>query len=232
MNNLSDFDHATNAVAYKDLPEIDRWALHHLQIEIREALAAYEAYQFPRVISRLVNFCGTELSSFYLDVVKDRLYCDPADSQSRRSAQTVLYRVADSLLRLLAPVLSFTTDESWRFMGHSQAVSLSDLPISDSTVMDEKLSEDWKVLLSLRDSVLGEIEKARAAGTMKAPREAVAHIRLKDKDLAAFFKKYETHLSTIFGISRVTLSVDASVDVMQIAIQKRGRRQMRALLDF
>ncbi len=149
---------------YKDLPEIDRWALHRLQEEIREALAAYEAYQFHRVTSRLVSFCGVELSSFYLDVVKDRLYCDPPDSRSRRAAQTVLYRMADALLRLLAPVLSFTTDESWRFMGHAEAVSLADMPIADSALlMDAKLSEaDWKMLLSLRESVLGEIEKARA----------------------------------------------------------------------
>ena len=90
MNNLGDFDPAKNQVAYKDLMEIDRWAMHQLQVEIGEALGAYEGYQFHRVISRLVNFCGNELSSFYLDVVKDRLYCDQPDSRSRRAAQTVL----------------------------------------------------------------------------------------------------------------------------------------------
>ncbi len=220
LNNLGDFDPAKNAVPYKNLPEIDRWALHQLQEEIGEALAAYESYQFHRVISRLVNFCGTELSSFYLDVVKDRLYCDPPDSPPRRAAQTVLHRVADALLRLLAPVLSFTTDESWRFMGHREGVSLADLPAVESALMDAKLSEDWKVLLSLRETVLGEIEKARAAGTMKAPREAVAHIRVKDAARAAFYKTYEPQLSTIFGISRVVLTQDASAEGLAIDIRK------------
>ena len=91
MNNLGDFDAAKHAVPYKELPEIDRWALHKLQEEIREALAAYEL-SIPSRHFRLVNFCGNELSSFYLDIVKDRLYCDPVDSKSRRAAQTVLYK--------------------------------------------------------------------------------------------------------------------------------------------
>ena len=117
LNNLGDFNFAKDAVPYRDLMEVDRWALHRLQEEIRDALEAYEDYQFHRVTGRLVNFCNADLSSFYLDVIKDRLYCDPAGSRSRRAAQTVLYRLADALFRLLAPVLGFTTDECWRFLG-------------------------------------------------------------------------------------------------------------------
>ena len=117
LNNLTDFDFTQHAVHYEDLEEIDRWALHRLQEEIRDALKAYEEYQFHRVTGKLVNFCNADLSSFYLDVIKDRLYCDPPHSQSRRAAQTVLHRTADALLRLLAPVLGFTADECWRFHG-------------------------------------------------------------------------------------------------------------------
>ena len=128
LNNLFDFDPATQAVPVEELHEIDRWVLHRLQEEIQESLAAFESYEFHRAIARLVTFCGNELSSFYLDVAKDRLYCDGVNSRSRRGAQTVLHQIADALIRLLAPVLSFTADESWRFLGKSENVALADFP--------------------------------------------------------------------------------------------------------
>jgi isoleucyl-tRNA synthetase len=219
LNNLGDFQFATQAVPYKDLFEIDRWVLHRLQEEIRDAHSAYEGYQFHRVTSRLESFCGSELSSFYLDVIKDRLYCDPADSRSRRAAQTALYHIADTLLRLLAPILSFTADESWRFMGHPGAVSLSDMPEVDSALMDSHLAEEWKILLDLRESVLGEIEKARAAGKMKAPREAIARIRIHKAGFTVL-GSHEKDLPMVFGISLIEFAQDDTIKKTEITIEK------------
>ena len=220
LNNLTDFVPSRDTVPYAELPEIDRWALHRLQEEIRDALKAYQEYQFHRVTGRLFSFCNADLSSFYLDMIKDRLYCDPADSASRRAAQTVLSQLMDALLRLLAPVLSFTSDECWRFIGRPESVSLTDFPTADSSLMDAQLAETWKTLLELREAVLAELEKARAAGRVKAPREARADIRVKNAELESFFKGYEKQLPAIFGISQVRFARDASVDGAHVDIQK------------
>ncbi len=220
LNNLGDFDPAKDSVGVNDFWEIDRWVLHRLQEEIRDALAAYESYQFHRVTSRLVNFCNADLSSFYLDVIKDRLYCDPVGSRSRRAAQTVLYRLSDALFRLLAPVLGFTTDECWRFAGHKESVSLSDLPVVDGSLTDAALAEDWTILLNLRSTVLSELEKARAAGKLKAPREAVARLRVANKELETFFRSRGDQLATILSVSQTELVQDLSANGTLVEIEK------------
>jgi len=209
LNNLTDFDHTQDAVPYKDLPEIDRWALHRLQEEIREALSAYDRYEFHRITSRLLVFCGTDLSSFYLDVIKDRLYCDPANSASRRAAQTVLHQIAESLLRLLAPILGFTSDESWRFMGHADSIMMADLPKANLSYIDESLNECWKKLFEMRAEALLSLEKARNQGTIKATREAKLTIGFRDQARYSFFKQYEDRLQIYFAVSKVELIADS-----------------------
>ena len=215
LNNLSDFDATRQAVPYKDLPEIDRWALHRLQEEIRDVLAAYETYQFQRVSSRLVGFCGGDLSSFYLDVIKDRLYCDAAGSLSRRAAQTVLCAVVDALIRLLAPIMGFTADEAWRFMGHKESVALADLPVVDNSLLDSALVDRWKKLLDCRESVLLEIEKARTAGLVKAPRDVKVLINIRPEDM-----DYVSLLPAIFGVSQVEVKQGRSSSGLEIEIKK------------
>ena len=184
LNNLTDFDSAKDAVPYGKLFGMDRWALHRLQEETRDARAAYDEYKFYRVTSRLVSFCILDLSGFYLDAIKDRLYCDLPGSLSRRAAQTVLHQIASNLTRLLAPILSYTADECWRFFRNDGGVAFEDMPVADSAQMDSKLSEDWKIVLSLRELVLGAIEKARAAGKVKAAREVKARIRVRAPEIA------------------------------------------------
>ncbi len=220
LNNLGDFDPAQDGTPVKDLTELDRWVLHRLQEEIRDAVKAYDEYQFHRVTGRLVNFCNAELSSFYLDVIKDRLYCDPAASSSRRAAQTVLHQLAQALLRLLAPILPFTTEECWRFLGRPQSIGLEDFPKEDSAYLDERRMEGWKNLLALRQSVLGELEKARTSGLLKAPREAKAKIRVAEAPLAEFCMRYGAGLSGVIGVSQAEVVLDASVGSVLVEIVK------------
>lgn len=209
LNNLTDFDIKRDGVAYERFQDVDRWALNQLQHEIREARLAYDTYQFHKVVSHLVNFCVKDLSSFYLDALKDRLYCDLPQSTSRRAAQTVLYHIATSLLRLLAPILPFTMDECWRFMGHSTSIGMEDLPEPNLDFANVKIADEWKPLLLLRESTQGEIEKARAAGMLKAPREAKAIVRAIP-DVFSFLQRFESQLPVILGVSQVQLVVDAS----------------------
>jgi isoleucyl-tRNA synthetase len=223
LNNLGDFDPGKDSVPYEKLAEIDRWVLHRLQEEIRDAIKAYDEYQFHRVAGRLVIFCNADLSSFYLDVIKDRLYCDPAGSKSRRAAQTVLYQLSDSLFRLLAPVLSFTTDECWRFLGRNESVSISDMPISNKSIMDNDLMKRWELILGLRTQILKKIEIARAAGTVKAPREVKAIVTVKNLENVQLLTSYvsDNQLSGIMSISAIDLiHVEDLNDIWTIDIQK------------
>jgi len=220
LNNLTDFDPAKDAVPYEELPEIDRWALHRLQEEVRDALEAYDGYKFYRVTSSLVTFCISDLSGFYLDVIKDRLYCDPPGSHSRRSAQTVLDQIASRLIRLLAPILSFTADECWRFMGHQDSVALAELPAADGRLMDAALFENWKMLFSLREAVLLSIEKARAAGEVKAARETKAVVRVRKPEMAESFKRHGHELPIALGVSQVEWLNDPTVELFAVDIKK------------
>jgi isoleucyl-tRNA synthetase len=147
LSNLYDFDPARDAVSLGEMPEIDRWALHRLAELEDRARAGYESYEFHRVFRAVVDFCGVDLSAFYLDVLKDRLYTSAPDARARRAAQTVLWTLADHLARLLAPILSHTSEEVWRFLpgagraeanGGSapgtrpQSVHLADFPIPEA----------------------------------------------------------------------------------------------------
>ena len=116
LGNLYDFDPAKDMVEYDKLTELDRLTLHRLETLRRKVTGAYEAFEFHAIYHSVHNFCSVDLSAFYLDIVKDRLYTEKADSLERRSSQTVMYHVLDHLLRLLSPVLVFTTDEAWGFL--------------------------------------------------------------------------------------------------------------------
>jgi len=116
LGNTDDFEPASMAVAYSDMFEIDKWAMQQLQKQIGKVGAAYESFAFHRVFSLVYNFCTVEMSSIYMDVLKDRLYCDATDSKSRRSAQTAMHRILDALVKMLAPVLAHTAEEAWAAM--------------------------------------------------------------------------------------------------------------------
>ena len=116
LGNLYDFLPGRDDVAYADMPEIDRFALHKLQNLVEKALKAYNTYEFHVIYHALYNYCTLDLSAFYLDILKDRLYTSPPASAERRSAQTVMYRILDTMTRLMAPILSFTAEELWKHM--------------------------------------------------------------------------------------------------------------------
>jgi isoleucyl-tRNA synthetase len=168
ISNLYDFDPATDAVAHEDLDELDRWILHRTQVVLSRCREAYEKYEFHVVFHTLNNFCAVDLSAQYLDIVKDRLYCEGARSKDRRAAQTTLYSILDVLVHLLAPILSFTAEEIWSYMPDKArrpgSVFLSHLPEPDTNLVDRELADKWDRLFNVRSEILKALEFARNGG--------------------------------------------------------------------
>ena len=177
LGNLDGFDPA-DSVAFADMLPLDKWAVSRLQDLIGRVRAAYDSYEFHTATYAIHNFCVVEMSNFYLDVIKDRLYCDSRESLSRRSAQTAIYRVLDAMTRLLAPVLCFTADEIWLAMPHGEnedarAVALNDMPEADKALtLSEEEEAHWSKVMRVRADVNKALELARAEKLIGKPLDA------------------------------------------------------------
>ena len=165
LGNLYDFNPAKDAVPYGEMAEMDRWILHRLQEVIRRVREAYEQYQFHVVYYILYNFCTVDLSALYLDVLKDRLYTSKAASLSRRSAQTAVMEVLEAMVRLLAPILTFTAEEVWLALpacpGKAESVHLTQFPEVNGALLQPELAEKWKTLIAVKGEAAKAIETAR-----------------------------------------------------------------------
>ena len=185
LGNLNGYDPAA-PVAFADMLPLDKWAVSRLKKLIERCLDAYERYEFHTVTYAVHNFCVVEMSSFYLDVIKDRLYCDGADSLSRRSAQTAIRMILDAITRLLAPILSFTADEIWLAMPHTsdedgRNVCLNDMPCaSDEWVLPAEEEDRWAAVLRVRADVNKALELARAEKLIGKPLDAAVTLYLTD----------------------------------------------------
>jgi len=206
LGNLADFDPQADRVEYARLPEIDRLILHRLQGLIAKVRRGYERFEFHAVYHGLHNFCVVDMSAFYLDVLKDRLYTSPAASEARRAAQTVLYEVLQGLVRLMAPVLSFTAEEAWGYLpGAKEAsVHLAAMPEPREDYLDSALAERWERLLEVRAEVLKPLEAARKDKLIGHALEAEVTLYPGD-NLAPLLKEYLGQLATLFIVSQVRL---------------------------
>ena len=172
LGNLSDFDPAANAVDFDSMAELDRFALHRLNWLLERGLKAYNDYEFHVIYHSLHNFCSVDLSAFYLDILKDRLYTSPPDSQARRSAQTAMYRIIDAIVRLMAPILPITAEEIWTYMpdyeGKKESIHLENMPEVDKMWTNADLAEKWERILKVRGEVTKALEEARADKTHRS----------------------------------------------------------------
>ena len=183
LGNLDGFQPA-QAVPPAELLPLDAYALSRARELHTEITSAYRDYQFHLIYQKVHNFCVVDLGGFYLDIVKDRLYTTPVNSLPRRSAQTVLWHIAEAMARWLAPILSFTAEEIWRFLPGARAESVFlatwyELPVAESSA-SAATAIDWPLLLSLRASVVHELEALRVAGRIGAPLQAEVDIYCSD----------------------------------------------------
>jgi isoleucyl-tRNA synthetase len=170
ISNLYDFDPQTDTVTTAEFDEMDRWILQRTQTVLERCREAYGDYEFHVVYHTLNNFCSVDLSAQYLDIVKDRLYCEGATSSARRAAQTTLFRILDVLVHLMAPILSFTAEEIWGYMPDKSrrpaSVFLSRIPEGDTRAVDQQLADKWERIFRERAEVLKALEVARAGGVI------------------------------------------------------------------
>ncbi|MEK7388890.1 MAG: isoleucine--tRNA ligase [Elusimicrobiota bacterium] len=186
LGNLADFQPA-QGVAYEALPDMERFLLHRLSCLQKETLEDYEQYRYRGAARRLVDFCAFDLSAFYLDATKDRLYTYRASAPERLAAQTVMAEIFARLCALLAPILSFTAEEAWRHWAArpSDSVFLWDLPVCDRRWEDPVLSARWQKALEIRDVVLKKMEEARVAKIIGSSLQARVELSVPDEAAAA-----------------------------------------------
>ena len=209
LGNTSDFDPGRHSVPYEELSEIDRWALDELARLVRDITRAWERYELHRVYTLLHNFCTVQMSSIYLDVLKDRLYCSAADWKERRGTQTVLHHVLLTLCKLSAPVLVHTAEEVWSKIRHrdeqADSVHMCHWPEPQARWLDDELHERWARILAVRDDVARVIEALREQKTVANSMGARVTLWPEGKTLGAIFGGRRDALRELLMVSELTV---------------------------
>lgn len=234
LANTSDFDQAKHAVPMNELLEIDRYAIASMAQLQNDVAAHFERYEFHPVVSRLQNYCSEDLGGFYLDILKDRLYTTGVESQARRSAQTALWHIAHSLLRVMAPILSFTAEEAWAVFAGQQNFAESDETIFTQTLWNFPALEDGDALLAkyallraVRNDVTKQLEEVRNAGAIGSSLQAELAIKASGDKYRAL-ASLDDDLKFVFitsqaSVTEVAAEADESVTVEPSTAEKCER---------
>ena len=228
MGNLNNFDYANDKVDYKDMFEIDKWAMHKLEELKEKTTEYYDKYEFYSLFQEITYFCSMEMSSFYLDIVKDRLYCEGTTSIERRSAQTVLTEVLKVLVRIISPVLSFTADEIWEripeALKEEESVHLSKWIEANPEYLNKELAKKWDKIARLRREVNKKLEAERQTGLIGHSLDARVLLNIAN-DEYSFIKDYtENEVSDLFIVSQVKFVNDnlaeSEIEGISISVEK------------
>ena len=225
LGNTNDFNYETDKVEFKDMLELDRWALMHMQLLKKEVSAAYESYDFHVLYHAIHNFCSVEMSSYYLDILKDRLYAYKADSFERRSAQTAMYEIMLDLVVMIAPVLSFTMEEVWQFMkkpaSMPESVFMMPWPECKEEYIDEALESKWDNFIEIRSEITRVLEGARRAKTIGHSLDAKVELHAAGEALA-ILRSVESDLATLLIVSQAKL-----VEGLTGGVEATGREDLK-----
>ncbi|MFP4256941.1 MAG: isoleucine--tRNA ligase [Desulfobacterales bacterium] len=208
LGNLFDFDPEANITALEQMPDMDRFMLHRLQGLVARCRQAYDSHEFHVVYHALYNYCTIDLSSMYLDILKDRLYTSPPGSSARRSAQTVMFHTLDAVTRLMAPILPFTAEEIRSFMPRfqemEQSIHLESLPETRKEFLDDELASKWETLLKIRGEATRIMETARAEKVIGHSLDAVLTLAAS-RDIYSLLEAYSKDLRSFFIVSGVSV---------------------------
>lgn len=207
---INDFDPDKDSVSLDELEPIDKWALSRLDELNKKVRESYEKFEYHIIFHAVHNFCVVDMSNFYLDVLKDRLYVEKADSKTRRAAQTAIYKILDSLTLMLAPIITFTADEIWQFMPHDSSrntehIVLNEYPALTGVEVDGDFTTKWELLHAVRDDVKKAVENARKEKVIGASLDAEIEL-FADGEMLDFLKANENELPAIFIASAVRVT--------------------------
>ena len=223
LGNLSDFDPDNDSVELSSLLEIDKWAIYKLNELIDKVKNGYDTFEFHQVYHAIHNFCVVDMSNFYLDVLKDRLYTEKADSQARRAAQTAMFIILDALTRMIAPILAYTSDEIWKYMPHrsdadAENVVYNSMPEKFSVDCDSEFAAKWDKIHELRDTVKKSLEVVIKDKTIRSSLEANVILKASGEELD-FLKSVESELATILIVSQVGI-VESDAAELEVEVAK------------
>lgn len=229
LGNISDFDPETMSVDYSNMEEIDKWALIKLNGLINKVEDAFSRYEFHGFIHNIHNFCVVDMSNFYLDVIKDRLYASKADDVKRRSAQSAMYIILDSLVRMLAPVLAFTSEEIWMYLPHrkndnSESIQLNSWPEANGAYEDPALKEKWDHLIEIREAALKALENARNEKVIGSSLEAEIYIKASGKEYE-FLIQNKDILSMVCITSGVEVISEPAAKALQVDVKSASGKK-------
>ncbi len=210
-------------IPYEELEEIDKWALTRLNKLIRDCTAAYDVYEFHNAYQAINQFCVTDMSNFYLDIIKDRLYTEKPDSNTRRSAQTVMYEILLALVKILAPMTCYTAEEIWKAMPHRkdedvESVMLTYYPEADERYDNKEISEKWDKIIKLKQDVSKKIEEARMDKIVGNSLDAKVTLFAED-DLYKKINNEKDLLAQVFIVSEVLVENNKREDDGEIGIK-------------
>jgi len=209
LGNLYDFDAEKDLIKLSSRLQIDRWAISKTHTVIKKVTDLYERFEFYKIYRVLYDFCITELSSFYFDILKDRLYTFGKDSKDRKSAQSSLYEILLVLEKLIAPILVFTAEDAWKnttLKKKEESVHLSSWPKAEDKFIDLELEERWQQIIKVREFLLKAIEKKRMTGGIGSSLEARIELAVKDNKLYSLLDGHRDELPAIFIVSEAELS--------------------------
>ncbi|MCX6356384.1 MAG: class I tRNA ligase family protein, partial [Candidatus Aureabacteria bacterium] len=222
LGNLCDFDPSRDAVPLAAMGELDRWIVSRTQRLLASVTAAFDRYDFCDVYHRIYSFCAVDLSSLYLDMVKDRLYTRAAASRERRSAQTAMARVLDILVRVSAPILAFTAEEVWSMVpyggGEKGSIHLEPWPAAEQHPLSDALEAEFERMLEIRKAVAKALEEARQSGMIGNALEAEVTIACGSREEHELLAKYEHLLPEFFIVSQVVLRVPSSPGALAVSV--------------
>ena len=210
LADLYDFNPDTDALSMEELYDIDKWIVAGMNELVKNARRAYNDYEFHVIYHDLNNFCTIDLSKLYIDITKDRVYAEGADSKARRSAQTAMYYIISAMTRLMAPLLAFTAEEIWQAMPHKtgdvkESVFLNDMPEYDEKLAFPELTARWNELFTLREPVMKALELARAEKRIGKSLDAKVTVYAPDATAYDLLAAFESELPTVFIVSQVAL---------------------------
>ena len=208
LGNISDFD-VNNPVKYEYLQEIDKWALMRLNKLVKDCTKYYDIYDFNKAYQAINTFCVLDMSNFYLDIIKDRLYTAKTDSIERRSAQTAMYEILNALVKIIAPMACYTAEEIWKYMPHKdeekvESVMLSYYPEVNEKYDNKELEEKWNKILKIKSLASKQLEEARANKVIGNSLEAKVKI-ITSNDNYNFIKKNENLLKDVLIVSKLEI---------------------------